>query len=209
MKNDYVPSTDGDALKWAQNLSTQTGVGANATAMGWDNNVAGQVQGQANLIAQAMQAKTDALAAYKAAVATAGEQETTALGIIRARVATGKRQTTYTNAVGVALGVVGTNIPFDPTTYVAELRGLRLMPGPVVEVSFGKASGDIDGVNVYMRRVGQNAWTDLGLFLSSPALDATPLAAPGVPEVRQYYVAAVIGNSIVGQPSQPQQITVS
>ena len=41
------------------------------------------------------------------------------------RVKAGLRQTTYTNAVGVALGVVGTNIPFDPTTYVAELRGLR------------------------------------------------------------------------------------
>ena len=200
---------DAAKLIWAQNLETQAVIAANSTAMGWTTAQATEVALQADYIVQAVLAKEAAKQAYKAAVAAADAQIKAALVVIRPRVVSGKALPTYTVAVGQTLGVIGEGTPFDPSAYVGELKGLKQTGPAQVEVSFGKASGDIDGVNVYMRRQGQTVWGKLGMDLQSPYVDTTPLAAPGVPEVREYRVIGVLHDVEIGQPSPTKEITVS
>lgn len=208
-KNDYVPTKDAAKLTWAQNLETQAIVTPNLTAMGWSTAQASEVAQQADNIVQGVLAKETAKQVYKAAVAAADALIRAALQVIRPRVVSGKALPSYTPAVGQLLGVIGEGTPFDPNAYVGELKGLKLLGSAQVEVSFGKASGDIDGVDVYMRRQGQAAWVKLGLDTESPYTDTTPLAAPGVPEVREYRVTGVLHDLEIGTTSPTQQITVT
>lgn len=128
---------------------------------------------------------------------------------LRSTIARIKTNSGYTDAIGADLGIVGTDDAFDPNTYVAELKELILSAPGQVTVTFGKAKGKIDGVNVYARRQGTSPWIFLGRDTQSPYVDTTPLAESGKPEIREYRIRGVIDDVEIGDYSVTRQITVS
>jgi hypothetical protein len=111
--------------------------------------------------------------------------------------------------VAADLGIVGGADSFDPNTYIGEIRAVELTAPEHVTIKFGKARGNIDGVNVYSRKQGTTDWKFLARDTQSPYVDTTPLATPGTPEVREYRVRGVINDDEIGDYSPALQITVS
>ena len=66
-----------------------------------------------------------------------------------------------------------------------------------MEVKFFKRR--IESVNVYSRLFGATAWKKLGMANNSPFADKTPLAQPGVPELREYRIRGVMKDEEVGE----------
>lgn len=63
-------------------------------------------------------------------------------------------------------------------------------------------------INLYMRRVGEMAWTLIGIRRKKlPFDDQTPLKVANVPEQREYMARGVNGDDEVGQPSDIVQVT--
>jgi hypothetical protein len=148
-------------------------------------------------------------AAWQAAVAAAQTGNSADFETLRKTIAAMKTHPGYTEEIGQALGIIGTETAFDPNTYVAELKELILSAPGQVTVTFGKAKGKIDGVNVYSRRQGTSPWIFLGRDTQSPYVDTTPLAEAGKPEIREYRIRGVIDDVEIGDYSVTRQITVS
>lgn len=131
---------------------------------------------------------------------------------IRARVVSQvqriKAHTAFTDAIGQDLDIVATPSSFDPTVFKPTITA-KLTASLEVTLNFDKASGQIDGVNVYSRLQGQVAWKKLAFDSVSPYIDNSPLAQPGVPEVREYRARGVIADQEIGLPSDTVQVTVS
>ena len=73
---------------------------------------------------------------------------------------------------------------------------------------FSKANGNINGVRMYRRIGGQGEWVDLGFKMLTPFVDDTPLAQPGVPELREYRCCGVIDDVNIGLMSEIVQLAV-
>ena len=91
--------------------------------------------------------------------------------------------------------------PFDPDTYVAQLKSLKAVGHEQVLVSVGKGNGHITMLKLLMRVNGQGEMKEVAKFTSRNYIDATPLAQPGVPEEREYQLIALRNDEPVGQPS--------
>lgn len=97
---------------------------------------------------------------------------------------------------------------------VQTLQPDTVKPKLALSVAGGKVRvdwtrGKLDGVNVYNRRRGEAAWRLLDRDNHPPYVDSTPLAQPGVPEVREYRLMGVWSDQEVGQPSDVASITVA
>lgn len=142
------------------------------------------------------------MAAKNAAVASASR-------LVRSQAQVFKRQPGYTEAIGEALGIIPSANPFDPNTYQAKIMSaVNSAPGGVVKLRFNKAHGNISGVNMYYRLQGQTAFQFIAFRQITPFVDNTPLAQPGVPEVREYQAIAVISDVEIGIPSDIVAVTV-
>ncbi len=207
MPNDYLPSSDDALSVWAQNFKAK--IGANATAMGWPGDMQDALESQSTSISSAVLAKETALTAYRQAVEAADTTLMTAKAYIRQQVGAGKKSATYTEAAGEALGVIGGGGDFDPATYQAKVKSVRLIGAARVSVGFVRGFEQVKGMRLFSRLQGQSAWRTVETATSSPIVDATPLAQPGVPEVREYRVRGVVRNEEIGAPSDPVIVTVT
>ena len=120
-----------------------------------------------------------------------------------------KSSAAYTkDVIGKLLRTENTGDPFNPANSTGLIRSLHLNAHGQVTVAFSKQGGEVDGVNVYMQRAGETAWTKVGLFTHTPAVDPTPLKVAGQPEERTYTVINVINDQEVGQRSPAMTILV-
>jgi hypothetical protein len=110
---------------------------------------------------------------------------------------------------GRVLRLEPTRTPFDPDSYIAQLKALRLFGPEQVQVTVGKAGGQITMLKLMMRLKGQTDFKQVGMFTARIYLDSTPLAQPGVPETREYQLIAMKNDQPVGQPSPIFTIVVS
>ena len=110
--------------------------------------------------------------------------------------------------IGAVLRLEQTGDEFDPATYQAELSDFLSPAANTVTFKFRKASGEIDGINLYMRRKGETAWTFVRFFSKSPATDSTPVKVAGTPEEREYQGRAVIADVEVGIVSDIESVLV-
>ena len=207
-RRDYVPQDESSLAQWATNLSTQAGVGANSTAMGWGSS-ASNVSNAATAIVGAVETKEAARQAYLAAVAAQDTIIADSLGVIRPMVAQGKKEPTATEAIQKTLGVWGAEIDFDPQTYKAVIRAVMAAGNGTLQIKFAKALGELDAVNLYSRKVGQTAWTMVCTMVRSPFLCHVNLTTPGQPENLEVRVRGVVGNDEIGLFSDTVAVTVA
>jgi len=204
---DFIPAGDDARKTWATAFSTK--IATHGAAVGLTPGLITTTQARCSMITQRIDdkaAKKNAWQASAAACSTGNQVDLTAL---RATIAAIKTHSGYSEEIGADLGIIGPADLFDPNTYQAELREVRLSMPSQVTVAFGKAKGNIDGVNVYSRRQGTAPWTFLARDTESPYIDTTPLAQAGQPEIREYRIRAVIDDEEIGDYSVTKQVTVS
>jgi len=108
-----------------------------------------------------------------------------------------KLRANYSPVIGKTLGVIGSEVVIDWTTFHANLTGIALYLAN--QLSFVKKH--LDGINLYSRLPGATEFTLLKYVGVSPFLDTRPLAVAGVIEKREYYAVGVVNDVEVGFPS--------
>ena len=125
-------------------------------------------------------------------------------------VATAKKAPNYNpETIGRTLRLEPVVTPFNPTTYVAELKSVEATGHETVLVKIGKGGGQVTAAQLQMKRGAATAFTTVGQFTGRSFVDHTALATAGVPEVRQYQLLAMKNDAVIGQPSPIQTVTVS
>lgn len=114
-----------------------------------------------------------------------------------------KRKSTYSEAVGSDLGIVGTGSSFNPATYKSALK-TETHPG-YLTLKFVKKGAE--GINLYTRIKGQSDWKKLSFFAHSPCVDARPLAETGIAENREYMCIGVKKDAEIGLQSDIVSVT--
>lgn len=131
---------------------------------------------------------------------------TGALNRILLMVARIKSLPTYTEAIGLQLGIVG---PEDAGLHELPEFTLKLLTGEVcdcVQINFKKF--DYKGVAIY-GKVNDGPEQLLGIDLATPYVDNRPLAVAGVAEKRTYRLRFYDDNGPVGDFTPASSVTVS
>lgn len=189
---DYLPKDDAGLNLWLGNFQAKLathGATVGLTA-GEITTTSGQCTDIATEINNAVSKKADA----QNAVAAKETMKKDTLPLLRNTIKRMKTHSGYTEAIGQALGIIGGDeaLPSKP--------GLKAKATPnFVDLGFTKKG--LDGVNIYGRLKGQTTWTFLARDTQTPYHDTRPLAAPGVPEVREYMCIGVIADEEVGEES--------
>lgn len=199
---DYVPDKRDTRYQWYLNLSNNVvaeavkfgGAPADATAM--------------KALVDGVIAKMDATAAAQDAVDGARlierNTETAALAELRTKVRNWKTLSGWAASGSEAVLQLRSSGPaFDPLAYKTVLK-VQLVPGGV-RVDFTKKG--VDGVIIYMRVRGSATWRKIGMDTEAPYIDSTPLASPGVAEVREYMARGFLHDEEIGQDSDVVSIT--
>ena len=198
---DYVPNTDDALVTWLTNLKTKIITYAaplNISAARLTE-ITAWCQFLVDAINNAAQKKND----WLAAAAAKQTQNNVSLAGLRAEIGQWKADPGITDAIIADLQIVGSGAAFDPASYQATLTA-QVFTG---YVRFKFKKGQTDGVIIYTRKQGETAWKFVSRDTNSPYDDHTPLAAPGVPEVREYQAFGVLNDQQIGQPSPIVSVT--
>ena len=118
-----------------------------------------------------------------------------------------KNKPGYNASIGAQLGIETPSAPFDQKTYACQLLNLASNAPHTVGGKFRKAGGNVDGINLYGRRAGTVAWTNLGRFNATPFTAQVPLTT-GAPESWEFYAMAVKADVEFGQGSAISPVIV-
>jgi hypothetical protein len=192
---DYIPRADADFAEWLGNFKTKLSTYAITL---------GLPPGEVSIITTdidaylAKNAEAEAKrATAEAAIADRSTTRKTLSTLLRKRVKQMKASDNFTPAIGEDLQVIGEETPFDPNTYKPVLTAS--VQGGDVRIDFKKLG--VEGLNIYCRKQGQVAWNKLGFDSVPPSVDTTPLAQPGVAEIREYMARDVVADVEIGLDS--------
>lgn len=195
MSKDYIPSGNPQKLLWAKNFAGK--LPENKAALGLTDDQVKEAVDEAASVVSAIEDSDSAQATAHEKVNKDNAVISTKIKSLRSKIQNYKTVTGYTNGIGEALQIIGSDTPFDPTTYQPKVEA-QTFPGHVT-LKFTKKG--VDGVNVYERLKGDATWTKLSFDSHSPYVDNRPLAQPAVPEAREYMCIGVIHDAEVGQMS--------
>ncbi|MEK0451275.1 MAG: hypothetical protein RL088_3543 [Verrucomicrobiota bacterium] len=117
-----------------------------------------------------------------------------------------KSRPSYTEAIGLQLGIVGAEDSAENPVPTFSLKVERGEGCECVRVAFKKYGRA--GVVIHSRRNG-GAWEMLAIDLSSPYLDERALLVPTAPEIREYRLQFFDGAGATGEFSPTQSVTVA
>jgi hypothetical protein len=202
MRNDYVPGADAALRLWLAGFKTS--IATNGPTLGFTAQQVTDAQAWADAIIAAIdnaKQKSD-----EATAATANKE--TAKGVnlksIRDMIAVAKKSAAYTEAIGKALGAVGTTSTIDTETIKPNLTAATSVAG--VTLKFNKQG--TDGVNIYTKRGAETEFKFLARDTQSPYVDTRDNLGATSAEERQYYAIYILVDDEVGQPSDTVTISV-
>jgi hypothetical protein len=198
-KQDAIPKKDGD---FYTNLKF---LGDNAPAQKAVLNISDDDLATLKADAILFKAKLNAVdAAYSQASVDKQNTRAAVEGRERAIIRRLKSASGYTDPIGQALKIVGSEDSTDMTTAKVDLTATILAHG--TELGFTKLKSD--GVNLYTKRDGDADFEFLAHDTVSPYVDNRPLLVPGKPEVRYYKAIYVVNDEEVGYFSDVVVVTV-
>lgn len=201
---DYIPVKRSDFYRWLKGMS-QNAAGE-AAKIG-----ATAAEGTAlKALADDITAQMDATDAAATALEGVRSQEKLGkkegLKELRAIIRRWKTMPAYAQAgTEAVLAIKGKEPPFDAGNYQPVIK--VSLKGGLVRLDFAKLG--VDALLFYVRLRGETEWRHLAVDADPPCIDATPLAQPNVPEVREYRAIGMIGDEAVGQYSDIVSITVA
>lgn len=201
-KSDFIPRTDADLLLWhdhflAMATAKQAELGlsdAELATLRTDN-----ADFRAKLAAQNL-----ANATAKQATADKAVSRSRTVGNARASTRRIKAGAGYTEALGLALGIEGSEDSTDLSAAKPALTATD-QTGGVVVIDFVKSKSD--GVNIYCQREGEADFVFLARDTVPPYVDNRPLFTPGKPELRRYTAVYVLNDEEIGQYSDEVAVT--
>ncbi|MEI7733365.1 MAG: hypothetical protein WCO56_27590 [Verrucomicrobiota bacterium] len=199
---DFVPKTRKLRYPWYKKLAES--VDAETSKFGADPADVAVFKEQVQGLVTRLEA-TDALAAaLRGARKAELVEEREALPKLRAVVRHWKTLKGFpASGSEAALGLKGQAAAFAPATYKPVIR-VRIAAG---RIRIGFAKRGVTGLAFYMRLRGVAEWRKLGVDTRAPFWDDTPLAQPGVPEVREYMARGMINDDEVGVESDIVSVT--
>jgi len=192
----FFPTSDGDLAIHLQNYRDKLPV--DGKSLDWDSAAIKASQARCDRIIAALAANQKKYADYKAQVSATNSIKAADLKGLRADIRLLKASPGFTDTIGHNLGILSPSSPPGVASSAKACATATARPG-AVRIRWKK--GSFQGVNVYTRLQGASDWRLLGRDTHSPYEDATPLAKPGVPEVREYRVVGVVKDNEVGAPS--------
>jgi len=114
-----------------------------------------------------------------------------------------KANSAYTQEMGEDLGIVA---PEDTTELTAPQLTAKMEGGQPV-ISFVKSKSD--GIRLYSKRSGEDAFSFLAVDTRSPYTDSRPNLILGTPETREYYAYYIKNDEQVGSQSAVVSINVA
>ena len=115
-----------------------------------------------------------------------------------------KNKANYTPAIGTDLDIRVARISKNPAP-----PKLILVSALAGHVTFKWSKQGWSGVKIQSRKAGDTEWTDVGVSLFSPWVDKRPLAVPHTPEVREYRVCHLDGDTPLDNWSPVLVVTVT
>lgn len=198
---DFIPSADPEKIIWLTNLKTK--IAGYATTLGLSTGRVTQIVTWCDDLIAKINATAQAKRDWISAAAAQGTQEKTSLAGLRGEIAQWKPNPAMTDAIAADLKIVSTGSALNPDTFKAEITA-EVISGHV-RIKFKK--GQTDGIALYCRLKGQNAWRFVSRDTNSPYDDYTALAVAGTPEVREYQAYGVLNDQQIGQPSDIVTVT--
>ncbi len=192
---DFIPSSDSALVSWCTNHKTK--VAAQTTTLGLIATEVAAENASCDAITAAIAAATVAKRSYESAITHKDLVIKNETANIRNFAKDVKRKTTYTEAIGSDLGIIGTAINFDPAVYKSVLK-TEVHPGYLM-LKFSKKGAE--GINLYSRLQGETNWNKLSFFAHSPCIDARPLTVANQAENREYMCIGVIKDKEIGLQS--------
>ena len=196
----YFPSDDPEQRGWIVHFLGQ--LGAYSGTLGVTPAETAALANTGNAATAAIDNLVNKSSEFDSALAGRDSSVRSFLNTMRPIVRRMKAASAYTPTIGEALGIVSENTPIDPA---------QIKPSFTATVNIGfvrlrvRRNG-ADNVEVFCRRVGETDWRSLGRATRAVFDDALPLHTPGVPEIREYMVQGYLGDTQVGQPSDPKII---
>ena len=195
MKEDYLPSRDGDLDEWEENFSNKIPTHAPTVALapGDYTPIVTAITTHRTSFSTMIMKKAE----KKAAVEDNKSQKQSAIQGIRGLVKRVKAHPNYTEAIGADLGIIGSDVVDDPTTLKPELKGALLGGTSVIEFVKKRT----DGVQIFSKRGNENSFTFLAVDTNSPYTDNRAKLNPNRPEERQYYAFYIMDDEAIGLQS--------
>ncbi len=199
-KDYYLPKAEGALIIWLENFIVKIAI--HGAALGIDSTTISELQDLAQAIIDDINLTTQKKEDWKAQVEDKNDTKKDNLETITSKVNQFKEEETYTEGIGDALGVIGTEDGFDSATYQPDLSVTNIQQGRLLKFTKSKT----EGVNIYRRNKGTGEWTFLALDTRSPYLDSEAFSQPTEVE---YKVVGVIDLEEIGIDSDTVEITTA
>jgi hypothetical protein len=193
---DIFPSRNPEKIGWLKNYRTK--LPTYSKTLGFPDARVTASQTLCDELSAALTDTDNKYAAYLAQVAATRDLQKSHLAALRSDARFIKASPAYTDAIGLDLGVARVPAAGAVPSTLKVVATATVRKG-LVRIAWKKAG--FDSVNVYMRRQGETDWHLLGRNTHSPYDDTTPLAKPGVLEIREYQVTGLRKDQDVGLPS--------
>ena len=198
---DYLPRANADFTLWLTNFKNK--IATNATVLGLDSQVVTNLQDACTELSDFIATVEVKKNELKAATQAKQQNLQTNGGFLRTEIARIKVAPSYTEAIGMDLGIIGSGTGFDASSYKAQITAEIF--GGFVRIKFKKVGAD--GVNIYHRKKGDSTWEFLARDTKSPYDDHVALTN-NQPEHWEYRAFGVKDDLEIGISSDIIEIVI-
>lgn len=191
----FFPSAIADRRKWFLNYKAK--IDTYGMAMGYSTQQINDMKTCCDKAIAAIDAADAAKIAAKEMNKKQNEVIAENFGTLRKPINHIKSHDDYTESIGEALGVIGSEIEIDLENVQTKLKATKKFNG--VELKF--TLKNCDGGNIYSKRKDEKDFSLLKFVTHPQAMDMRPNLDPNMPEERQYLVVLVVSDEEVGKAS--------
>ena len=203
MKNDFIPTGNGNIDAFQENLVTKVGIHTSALGLDPDQvNASIQIINENRVSYTKMNSKK---AESKAATEDYYNGRKKAIAEIRRLAKQIKSSKTYTSGIGDDIGIIG---PERQQKASVEKKPVlkASVNGNMVKIKFQKEG--THGIKLYSKRGSETEFTFLAINFASPYSDKREKMDPAKPEQREYYAYYFETDGELGQRSDVLKIVV-
>ena len=203
MKNDFIPTGNGNIDAFQENLVTKVGIHTSALGLDPDQvNASIQIINENRASYTKMNSKK---AESKAATEDYYNDRKKAIAEIRRLAKQIKSSKTYTTGIGDDIGVIGPEQQFKSSVEKKPVLKASVN-GNVVKINFRKEG--THGIKLYSKRGSETEFTFLAINFASPYSDKREKLDPAKPEQREYYAYYFETDGELGQRSDVLKMVV-
>jgi len=203
MKNDFIPTGNGNIDAFQENLVSKVGIHTSALGLDPDQvNASIQIINENRASYTKMNSKK---AESKAATEDYYNDRKKAIAEIRRLAKQIKSSKTYTTGIGDDIGVIGPEQQFKSSVEKKPVLKASVN-GNVVKINFRKEG--THGIKLYSKRGSETEFTFLAINFASPYSDKREKMDPAKPEQREYYAYYFETDGELGQRSDVLKIVV-